>query len=87
MILNENTIKGKWLEIKGGIQKTWGKFTNDELDKNKGDIKVIEGLMQQRYGKTQQSYIKRLDEIFLDIRNKKSKTVHNVKKNLKKKTP
>ena len=49
MNLNENTIKGKWLEIKGDIQKAWGKLTDDELEKTKGDMKAIGGLIQQKY--------------------------------------
>lgn len=38
MKFNENTIKGKWLEIKGEIQKSWGKLTDDEIDKTQGDL-------------------------------------------------
>lgn len=33
MKVNENTTKGKWLEMKGDIQKAWGKLTDDDLDK------------------------------------------------------
>lgn len=37
MEFNEQSIKGKWLEIRGELQKAWGKLTNDELDQTKGD--------------------------------------------------
>ncbi|MGZ3690046.1 MAG: CsbD family protein [Pseudobdellovibrio sp.] len=64
MQLNENTLKGKWLEIKGDIQKTWGKLTDDELEKTKGDMKAVAGLIQQKYGQTQSDFNKKLDEIY-----------------------
>lgn len=60
MTISENTIKGKWLEMKGDIQKSWGKLTNNELDKTKGDLKAIGGLIQQRYGEAQNTYSKKL---------------------------
>ncbi len=83
MTLNENTIKGKWLEIKGDIQKAWGKLTDDELDKTKGDAKAIGGLIQQRYGEAKESYHDRLADIFQRFEDKKDRGVENVKKSLK----
>jgi uncharacterized protein YjbJ (UPF0337 family) len=50
MNINEQTLKGKWTQIKGEIQKTWGKVTGDEIEKNKGNMRVLAGLIQQRYG-------------------------------------
>ncbi|NMD38896.1 MAG: CsbD family protein, partial [Christensenellaceae bacterium] len=34
--MNKDIIEGKWEQVKGGVQKNWGKLTNDDLD-------VIEG--------------------------------------------
>lgn len=84
MNLNENTVKGKWLEVKGDIQKAWGKLTNDELDKTQGNMKSISGLIQQRYGKTQENYEKKLSDIFSRFEEKKDETVDEVKTMLKK---
>lgn len=64
MTINENTIKGKWLEIKGDIQKAWGNLTDDELEKTKGDMKSIQGLIQQKYGQAQGNYESKLSDIF-----------------------
>ncbi len=83
MTVNENTIKGKWLEMKGDIQKAWGKLTDDELEKTKGDMKAIGGLIQQRYGETQNSYSKKLSDIFKRFETKKDETIDKVKKNVK----
>ena len=83
MTMNENMIKGKWLEIKGDIQKAWGKLTDDELEKAKGDFKSIGGLIQAKYGKAQENYQKRLSEIFKRHENKKEEIVSEVKKTIK----
>lgn len=83
MALNENTIKGKWLEIRGELKKAWGQLTNDELDKTKGDITQIGGLIQQRYGEAQDAYGKKLADIFKKFETKKDETVSIVKDNLK----
>lgn len=83
MTMNENTIKGKWLEIKGDIQKAWGNLTDDELEKTKGDMKSISGLIQQKYGKAQENYDKKLSDIFNKFEDKKDHTVEKVKNNLR----
>ena len=83
MSLNENTIKGKWLEIKGDVQKAWGKLTDDELDQTKGDMKAIGGLIQQRYGDKQETYKQKLSDIFRRFEHQKDDAVNSVKTNLK----
>lgn len=83
MKMNENTVKGKWLEMKGDIQKAWGKLTDDELEKTKGDMKAIGGLIQQRYGDAQETYGKKLSDIFRRFEEKKDEKMDQVKNNLK----
>ncbi|MBC7537659.1 MAG: CsbD family protein [Bacteriovorax sp.] len=84
MALNENKTKGKWLEIKGELQKAWGKLTDDDLEKTKGDIKSISGLIQQKYGDAQKDYGVKLSNIFKNFEAKKDEVVDHVKKTLKK---
>jgi len=48
--MNEDIIKGKWEQLKGGVQKQWGKITDDDLDVIKGDTKMLAGKIQERYG-------------------------------------
>jgi len=83
MALNENTIKGKWLEIRGEVQKAWGKLTNDELDKTKGDMKAVEGLIQQRYGKVQDASSTQLSDIYKKFEDQKNTVTEDIKKTLK----
>jgi uncharacterized protein YjbJ (UPF0337 family) len=83
MTINENTIKGKWLEVKGDIQKAWGKITDDELEKTKGDMKSIGGLIQQKYGESKESTSDKLSEMFKRFEKQKDDAVDNIKNNLK----
>lgn len=61
---NKNIVKGKWTELKGDLQKSWGKLTNDELEETKGELKSISGLIQKKYGKTQANIEQKLSEIY-----------------------
>lgn len=80
---NENQIKGKWLEFKGEIQKMWGKLTNDELDQTKGDVTAIRGLIQQRYGDSQNDFSDRFDSLAEKYGNKRDAITDATKQNLK----
>lgn len=64
IVLNEDTIKGKWKEAKGEIQKMWGKLTDDELDQAKGDLTALTGIIQQRYGESKESVQTKLNGYF-----------------------
>lgn len=62
-MLNEETLKGKWTEIKGEILTQWGKMTDDELNQSKGNLTSIAGLIQQRYGAKKEEVQQKLDSI------------------------
>lgn len=83
MTMNENVIKGKWLEMKGDIQKSWGKLTDDDLEKTKGDLKAISGLIQQKYGEAEEKSSTKLSEIFTRFESKKDSAVDDIKKTIK----
>ncbi|MGB0132806.1 CsbD family protein [Dokdonella sp.] len=48
--MNEDTIQGKWKQLKGSIQEKWGKLTNDDLDVAEGNSEYLAGKIQERYG-------------------------------------
>ncbi len=83
MVINEEILKGKWLEIKGEVQKVWGNLTSDELEKAKGDMKSIAGLVQQKYGEESELFQKKLAGIMAPFQTKKETVTAKVKKNLK----
>ncbi len=81
--VNEDTIKGKWKEVKGGIQKMWGKLTDDELDQAQGDLKSLSGIIQRRYGESKEAVDARLSDYFSetwgDVKSGIAKTAEKAK--------
>ena len=82
-VLNEETFKGKWKEAKGGIQKMWGELTDDDLEKAKGDLTSLTGIIQQRYGETKESVQTKLNDYFseawADVKEGVAKTAEKAK--------
>lgn len=62
-MINEDIAQGKWKEFKGEIQKAWGNITGDELEKTKGDLKSIAGIIQQKYGVAKEEASTKLTEM------------------------
>lgn len=52
--MNESIIKGKWNQIKGSIKNHWGEITDDDLAMLEGDAQKLSGIIQEKYGKTQE---------------------------------
>ncbi len=67
-LVNDNIIKGKWKEIKGEIQKTWGRLTDDELDQTNGDLTSVGGLIQQKYGVAQEEVRNKINDLIASFR-------------------
>ena len=60
--MNKDTFGGKWEQVKGDVQKKWGKLTNDDLDVVKGDAKKLVGKLQEKYGMTKEEAEKQVNE-------------------------
>ena len=52
--MNEDTLKGQWNQLKGQLRKQWGRLTDDDIDKIKGDRDVLLGKLQEYYGKNRE---------------------------------
>ena len=60
--MNQDRMQGAWEQVKGNVQKMWGKLTNDDLDVIEGDRKLLAGKIQERYGIAQDEAQKQVDE-------------------------
>lgn len=49
--MNTDILKGQWTQLKGHVQKQWGKLTNDDLDQIEGNMEILVGKVQERYGR------------------------------------
>ena len=75
--MNNDTLKGKWTEIKGEIQKTWGNLTGDDLDKTQGDMTAVGGLLQQKYGMAKSDFHEKLTGIYGKFEAKKEELLRD----------
>lgn len=49
--MDDNRLKGEWMQLRGKLQEQWGKLTNDDLDVIAGKRDQLIGRLQERYGK------------------------------------
>lgn len=48
--MNKDVAKGQFNQIKGKIKQQWGKLTDDEIDQMEGNVEILAGKLQERYG-------------------------------------
>lgn len=60
--MNTDILAGKWKQLRGSIQKNWGRITNDELDQVEGNTDRLLGLIQEKYGYARDEAERRLNE-------------------------
>ena len=69
MMINQDTLSGKWKEVKGEIQKKWGQLTENDMESTKGNAHSLIGLIQQKVGIAKDEatqYIHEMTERFKD---------------------
>ena len=59
--MNSEQLKGNWNQLKGHVQKQWGKLTDDELDQIQGDREILVGKIQERYGISKEAAEQQVD--------------------------
>jgi uncharacterized protein YjbJ (UPF0337 family) len=48
--MNNDVLKGKWLQLKGEVRRQWGKLTEDDVTQIEGNSEKMIGKLQERYG-------------------------------------
>lgn len=67
--MTDDIWKGKWKQLRGKIQETWGTLTDDELDELEGQRDQTIGKIQERTGKARaevEAEIKKLESSLAD---------------------
>lgn len=47
---NKDIIQGNWMQIKGKLRQQWGKLTDDQVTRMRGNFEELVGLLQKTYG-------------------------------------
>lgn len=61
--MNTDVLEGKWKQFRGRIKTQWGKLTDDELDQIQGNVEVLIGKIQEKYGQTRSEVERDLDTL------------------------
>ena len=62
--MNKDIFEGNWKQIRGELQKQWGKLTNDDLDVINGEYDKLIGRLQERYGYEREEAKREVDRYF-----------------------
>jgi uncharacterized protein YjbJ (UPF0337 family) len=60
--MNWDRVEGNWKQFKGKVREQWGDLTDDEVDKVGGRRDQLEGLIQDRYGKSKDEASRAVDD-------------------------
>ncbi|NLS94726.1 MAG: CsbD family protein [Planctomycetaceae bacterium] len=48
--MNQQVIEGSWNQVKGKLRERWGQITDDDLEKARGNVERLVGLIQEKTG-------------------------------------
>jgi len=48
----QDRIQGNWKQLSGGVRHEWGKLTHNDVEQIKGDVEMLAGKIEERYGVT-----------------------------------
>lgn len=74
MALNQQTLEGNWNEIKGKIHEKWGQLTQDDLQKARGNVDQLVGVIQRKTGEARE----RVEQFLSDLASDGAGTVSKV---------
>ena len=60
--MNDDILKGKWMQVKGEVRSKWGKLTDDDLTEIQGEAEKMIGKLQERYCYDRQQAEKELND-------------------------
>lgn len=66
--MNIDIIKGNWKEVKGLLQKQWGRLTDDEVARMNGTYEELEGYLQKKYGYRKDRIKKEIEQFIRENR-------------------
>ncbi len=72
--MNKDTVKGDWKQLSGKLKHSWGKLTDDDLLRAKGDGEYLVGKLQEYYGLTKEKAQAGLRELGYQSRGSERRT-------------
>ena len=63
MKVNQQTLEGNWNEIKGKLHERWGQLTQDDLQRARGNVDQLVGVIQRKTGEAREGIEQFLSEM------------------------
>lgn len=60
--MNWDQIRAEWKDLKGKARVQWGKLTDDELARIRGNREQLEAALQKRYGMAKEEAQRQVDQ-------------------------
>lgn len=60
--MNKDTTAGQWKQIVGQAKQYWGDLTDDDLKQAEGGAEKLQGILQEKYGRSKEEAEKQIDE-------------------------
>lgn len=73
--MNKTIVQGKWRRVRGNLKTEWGRLTDNDRRQIDGKIDQMVGLVQERYGYTQERAAKVLTHYLGDYGKRSPKRV------------
>jgi uncharacterized protein YjbJ (UPF0337 family) len=58
---SHDRMQGHWKPLSGGVHHQWGKLTHHDVEQIKGDVEMLEGKIEERYGVTKAEARKQIE--------------------------
>jgi uncharacterized protein YjbJ (UPF0337 family) len=65
--MNSDQFKGQWKQIEGLAKRTWGKLTDDDWAVVAGDLDLLTGRIQERYGDGKEVVLAELGKLYKSV--------------------
>lgn len=63
--MNRDELIGTWHQFKGKAKTVWADLTDDDILRADGNIEILIGTIQQKFGETKQSIIDKIRAVDL----------------------
>lgn len=63
-MVNQEALSGDWTRAKGKLREKWGDLSEDAMDRSRGNIQQLVGLIQRKTGKSREEIEEYLESAF-----------------------
>ena len=58
----QDRVQGDWKQLSGSVHHEWGKLTHNDVEQIKGNVEMLAGKIQERYGVTEAEASKQIKQ-------------------------